>query len=242
MPARKPAKPTEATNASSSPADKATARRAHLAATQARHARARWWSAAVAVIVAIAAVGVLYAVFHHATGAATSSTDAYQVGQPGPGAPAPGFDLASSTGSRVSLAGYRGKTVLLYFQEGLTCQPCWDQLTALQHDSAQVKAAGVDVIVSITTDPVNLITQKTRDMGITIPVASDPTLAVSKRYHANDYGMMGDSRDGHTFILVGPNGRIRWRADYGGAPHYTMFVKPAQLLADLRAGRKGPTP
>jgi len=67
-------------------------------------------------------------------------------------------------------------------------------------------------------------------------VLSDPTMAVSKAYHANDYGMMGNSRDGHTFILVGPDGTIRWRADYGGAPHYTMFVQPSQVLADLRAG------
>jgi peroxiredoxin Q/BCP len=220
--------------------DKAHARRSLQALAQTRRrSRLRWFAGVVVVVVAI---GVLYAVFHHANNTA-SAHGAYQVGQPGPGAAAPGFDLAASTGRNVSLADYRGKSVLLYFQEGLTCQPCWDQLTALQQDSAPVKAAGVDAIVSITTDPANLIARKTRDMRITIPVLSDPNLAVSKRYHANDYGMMGTSRDGHTFILVGPNGVIRWRADYGGAPHYTMFVKPAQLLADLRAGeQEGNTP
>jgi hypothetical protein len=55
-------------------------------------------------------------------------------------------------------------------------------------------------------------------------VLSDPGLAVSQQYHANSYGMMGASRDGHTFILVGPDGVIRWRADYGGPPKYTMFL------------------
>ena len=30
--------------------------------------------------------------------------------------------------------------------------------------------------------------------------------------------MMGDMRDGHSFVLVGPDGVIRWRADYGGSP------------------------
>ena len=49
--------------------------------------------------------------------------------------------------------------------------------------------------------------------------------------------MMGD-RNGHSFILVGKDGRIRWRADYGGAPKYTMFVPDDRLLADLRAGMK----
>lgn len=214
----------------SGPARARCSPQATKAATR-RRRRLQWLAAAV---VAVAALGGLYAVFRHANGA--KATGSYQAGQPGAGALAPAFDLASSTGGQVSLAAYRGKSVLLYFQEGLTCQPCWDQLTALEKQSAQVKAAGVDAIVSITTDPANLIARKTTDMGITTPVLSDPTMAVSKAYHANDYGMMGRSRDGHTFILVGPDGTIGWRADYGGAPHYTMFVQPTQILADLRAG------
>ncbi len=91
-------------------------------------------------------------------------------------------------------------------------------------------------MVSITSDPVGAITQKVRDMRLSIPVASDPGLAVSHAYHANQYGMMGTSRDGHTFILVGPNGLIHWRADYGGPPKYTMFLPTSALLADIKAG------
>ena len=75
--------------------------------------------------------------------------------------------------------------------------------------------------------------QKAADEHVTIPVLSDAALSVSKAYNANRYGMMGTSADGHTFILVGPDGRIRWRADYGGAPNYTMFVPVDRLLADL---------
>ena len=48
--------------------------------------------------------------------------------------------------------------------------------------------------------------------------------------------MMGAGRDGHTFILVGPDGVIRWRADYGGKPKYIMFLPTASLLADMKAG------
>ncbi|MGT2467877.1 hypothetical protein ACVOMV_28040 (plasmid) [Mesorhizobium atlanticum] len=48
--------------------------------------------------------------------------------------------------------------------------------------------------------------------------------------------MMGDARNGHSFIVVGPDGRIKWRADYGGAPDYTMFVPAKNLVADLRRG------
>ena len=191
--------------------------------------------AAIAAAV-VAVVAGLFTIYHN--GASNHGTGAYpyQVGSPGAGQAAPAFSLAASTGGTISLSQYRGRTVLLFFQEGLTCQPCWDQITDLQKHAPQLKAAGIGQVVSITGDPVGPVTQKTRDMGLTIPVLSDPGLAVSQQYQANSYGMMGAGRDGHTFILVGPDGTIRWRADYGGAPKYIMFLPTASLLADIKAG------
>lgn len=198
--------------------------------TQGRATRQRW------AIGVLAAVGVLAALFFIFRSKAQNVSYPYQQGSPGVGQVAPAFTLPSTAGAPVSLADFRGRTVLLYFQEGLTCQPCWNQLTALQQAASQVRAAGIDQIVSITTDPIALLDQKVADEGIHIPVLSDPSLATSRAYHANSYGMMGTSRDGHTFILVGPDGRIRWRADYGGAPRYTMFVPVTTVLAQIRAG------
>ncbi len=164
---------------------------------------------------------------------------AFQVGSPGPGQAAPEFSLPSTTGGTFHLSSARGKTVLLYFQEGLTCQPCWDQLIAIQRNDAKFKAVGIDEVVSITTDNLDQLRQKAADEGLTTPVLSDPDLNVSAEYQANSYGMMGNSRDGHTFILIGPDGMIRWRADYGGAPDYTMFVPVDDLIADIAAGAHG---
>ena len=39
----------------------------------------------------------------------------FQVGDPGPGQPAPPIRLMSTAGKAFDLAGFRGKTVLLYF-------------------------------------------------------------------------------------------------------------------------------
>lgn len=207
-------------------------------ANQRARARRGGWMVYGAIGVVVAAViGVLYGVYRGNADDSLAGSGSYAIGDPGPGAAAPAFDLASSTGGRLSLSALRGSTVLLYFQEGLTCQPCWDQLRALESDANAVQAAGIDRVVSITTDPINLIQRKVADDGLTTPVLSDPDLAVSRAYHANDFGMMGTSRDGHTFILVAPNGTIRWRADYGGAPNYTMFVPVDRLLAQLKAGR-----
>jgi peroxiredoxin Q/BCP len=201
---------------------------------QARHGI--WLRIGIPVVAVAAVVGILFAIFSSSSPSSKAGAYPYQAGRPGQGQAAPGFTLAASTGGNISLSAYRGKTVLLFFQEGLTCQPCWDQIKDLQDHAAQLRAAGIQQVVSVTSDPVAAITTKARDMGLTIPVASDPSLAVSQRYHANGYGMMGASRDGHTFVLVGPGGTIRWRADYGGAPKYVMFLPTVGLLADIKAG------
>lgn len=200
----------------------------------------------VAIIagVVIVAFIALFVIYLNNQGGPSAGTDqagqyAFQVGSPGVGEMAPAIQLWSIAGGTFDLASQRGKTVLLYFQEGLTCQPCWDQLKDIQSNISQFKALGIDTMVSITTDPLDALRQKVSDEGLTIPVLSDPLLVVSQAYTANGYGMMGNSRDGHTFIVVGPDGRIRWRADYGGSPNYTMYVPISNLVADIRAGLKG---
>ena len=195
----------------------------------------------VVAIVAVGAVVGLYMLFR-AGGADPNSSPgaagaAYAVGAPGPGEQAPNFTLSSTGGDSVSLNDYRGKSVLLYFHEGLGCQPCWDQIRDLEKVSDELKAAGIDELVTITSGPADLIGQKMADDGLDSVALADVDLAVSQTYTTNKYGMMGDSRNGHTFILVGPDGRIEWRADYGGAPDYTMYVPVPKILADLEAGR-----
>jgi peroxiredoxin Q/BCP len=202
------------------------------------------------VIVALvaAALVALFLIYHSATPATGTTSpdnagnDRYSIGSPGVGAMAPDFALPNVTGHPTGapsarLADYRGKTVLLYFHEGLGCQPCWNQIRDLQNRPDLLKSLGVDQLLTITTGPADLVAEKMADDKLTVPALVDPDLTVSRSYQANQYGMMGTDRDGHTFVLVGPDGHIQWRADYGGMPNYTMYVTPDQLAADLRAGR-----
>lgn len=199
-----------------------------------RNRRTRRTALVTAAVVAV--TGGLYVVFDQAEQDAQNIS--YDIGTPGIGKTAPDFTLASSAGGKESLAEHRGETVLLYFHEGGGCQPCWDQIVDLDKAWKKVEGLGVDTMLSITTDPADLTKRKVADEGIDSPVLSDPDLKVSKEYTTNQYGMMGTSRNGHSFILVGPDGKIQWRADYGGAPDYTMYVKVDKILAELKAGRR----
>lgn len=207
------------------------------AAQRQRRSRIIKWVAAGVTLTVV--LGGLYAIFRAETESATTAAapGAYEVGSPGPGQDAPDFTLPSATGQEITLSDFRGKTVLLYFHEGLGCQPCWDQIRDLEAEADRLDAAGIDEFVSITSAPTDLLAQKMRDDGLQSLALSDPGLDVIRNYAANQYGMMGDSRAGHSFVLVNADGQIVWRADYGGAPDYTMYIPVDKLLADLAAGR-----
>lgn len=158
----------------------------------------------------------------------------YDVGRPGPGDIAPDFTLTAAGGSPFHLAAARGKQVLLYFHEGLGCDPCWRQIDAIQADLARFRALGIDEVIAVSADPAAAQAQRAQRTGISLPALADPDRAVSDAYGTLAYGMMNGALPGHTFILIGPDGRIRWRADYGGPPSFTMFVADDTLLAELR--------
>jgi peroxiredoxin Q/BCP len=212
-----------------------------------RRKRLALWSA-LAVGAAVAGLYAITAVGGSSGGSAGSDSGlqgsgkyVYAVGAPGPGQPAPPITLSSTGGGTFDLATYRGKEqVLLYFQEGLMCQPCWDQIVAIEQEMAEFEELGIGRMVSISGDPLHLIEQKVADERITSPVLSDPNYAVSDSYDARAFGMMDGQMAGHSFILVGKDGKIRWRADYGGEPNYTMFVPTDVVLQHLREGIKQP--
>lgn len=197
------------------------------------------WLVAAFGVAALAVVGIATA--NTLSGEGSAQSVPYDVGEPGVGQAAPDFTLRSTTGEPFSLSAERGKTVLLYFHEGLMCAPCWKQLDDVQTDLERFRALGINEIAAISVDPADAQRTRAESRGISIVVLSDPDLSVSARYDALSYGMMQGTRPGHTFILVGPDGTIRWRADYGGPPNFTMYVPDDALLAELRRalGRSG---
>lgn len=163
----------------------------------------------------------------------------FSVGAPKAGDKAPNIVLPSTEDSMFDLSSLKGQTVLLFFQEGIMCQPCWDQVREIETSFDSFRSLGIDTIVTISTDPLKELKQKVEMERLSTLFLSDESVQVSEAYTTNRYTMMGKNYNGHSFIVVGPDGIIKWRADYGGSPDYTMYVPVSNLLADMAGGLKG---
>lgn len=213
--------------------------RIRLAQRRKRMRTALTWAGVVAGAVAVLALIFLTNPAQRTSNVAGGSYP-FEVGDPGPGVEAPDFTLTTTDGETFTLSEARGQSVLLFFQEGLGCQPCWDNMKDIEARMDEFKALGIDRMLTITTDPLRYTQEKVKAEGLRFPVLADETAEVSRTYDMPRYGMhaMANAQPGHSFVLVGEDGNITWRADYGGAPNYTMFVPVDDMLADLRVGLK----
>jgi peroxiredoxin len=144
------------------------------------------------------------------------------------------FTLPDVNGGTFTLSAYRGKAnVLLFFNEGLSCAPCLNQMTDLDQLNQQFTKLDV-IVVSITGDSVNLLSSWAHSGGPQFGrVLSDQNLAVSKMYDmlGSDKSMMPGTAPGHSFVLVDKSGMIKWRQDYGPG---IMYVPNDQIIAAVR--------
>lgn len=203
--------PTTPTMHRSTSATKSRRLSARQRTAQRRHHRWLGWGVTAAVV-AVALVAV-------ALGGRTSSS-------PVSGA-APPFQLESTAGTTVSLADYKGRNVLLFFNEGVGCDACFMQMAKLEADGGLAKA-GV-TIVPVVMNSASQVAAELQRYGIRTPYLVDPNGSVSSVYKTLGTGHHANL-PGHTFILVGPDGTMTWRGDYPG-----MWVDPAELTAAVQA-------
>ena len=139
---------------------------------------------------------------------------------------APDFTLTDTSGVQVSLAGLRGKNVLLYFSEGAGCQACLVQMAQIEKDPA-FAAAGLTVLPIV----MNTKDQITADMaanGVRTPFLLDDG-TVSTAYGTIGKGMHA-GLPGHSFVLIDKAGNQRW---YGEYP--SMYLSTTDLLNEVHA-------
>src|SRR5262245_20286868 len=105
------------------------------AAVAAQAARVRHRTYVVSSIVVAAIAGLIAAMMWSARSTSDSTTR-----------PAPDFTLSDTNGTRVHLADFRGKNVVLYFNEGAGCQSCILQMADIEKNAGPFAAANVTVL------------------------------------------------------------------------------------------------
>jgi peroxiredoxin Q/BCP len=134
---------------------------------------------------------------------------------PGPGDKAPAFRLAADDGSVVTLSGYLGRKLVLYFYPRADTPGCTRESLDFNRLRAEFAAAATDIL-GVSADAVPAQAKFKAKHGITLPLASDPTHDM-----LSAYGVWGEKKlYGRTFLgisrstfLIGSDGRIArvWR-------------------------------
>ena len=98
-----------------------------------------------------------------------------------PGDKAPDFTLPDADGKPVSLASYRGRTVVVYFYPAASTPGCTKQACDFRDNLAELNGAGIDVIGISPDTPAKLT--KFRDAEqLTFPLLSDVDKTVLTSY------------------------------------------------------------
>lgn len=116
-----------------------------------------------------------------------------------PPVPVPGFTLESPEGKPVRLADFRGRFVLLNFW-ATWCPPCVKEMPSMQRLSDHFKDRPFVVLgISLDVEGASKVRPFIKRLGVTFPIALDPTSRVSEKYGA---------RELPATFLIDPMGRV----------------------------------
>jgi peroxiredoxin len=142
-----------------------------------------------------------------------------------PGSPAPDFTLPDQDGNKVSLADFRGRTVVLVFYPADFSPVCTDQLSIYQEVLPQLNEHGV-TLLGISVDGAFCHKAFREHMNATIPLLADfhPKGEVAKAYGvwSEQHGVASRS-----LVMVDPDGVVQW--SYSSPP---LEVPGANLIFD----------
>ena len=125
-----------------------------------------------------------------------------------PGSAAPDFTLPDQDGNKVSLADFRGRTVVLVFYPADFSPVCTDQMNVYQEVLTQIEEQGA-TLVGISVDGAFSHKAFREHLGVSMPLLADfhPKGEVAKAYgvFVEDYGVAG-----RALVMVDPEGVVKW--------------------------------
>jgi thioredoxin-dependent peroxiredoxin len=101
--------------------------------------------------------------------------------RPKAGDPAPDFEGVTTDGSRVRLADYRGRTLVLYFYPMDDTPGCTKQACSLRDHNAEIAAKGA-AILGVSTQDEDSHRKFARKYGLNFPLLADHGGKVGRAY------------------------------------------------------------
>lgn len=145
------------------------------------------------------------------------------------GADAPDFSLPSTSGTTISLADFKGKDILLFFNEGVMCSPCWQEVSRLERYKADFDNLNT-VIIPISVDDQPTWDPILKEEKIVTPILIDAERKVAAAYKVlGTPSSMHDDRPGHTYIHINPEGKVHSSSDFPN-----MNVPTTELIEHLK--------
>ena len=148
---------------------------------------------------------------------------------------APDFSLDSTEGGATTLAGLKGKDVILYFYPKDDTPGCTAEACSFRDHWSEIQNEGA-VVLGVSTDSLESHGRFREKHGLKFPLLSDPTADVAKMYGAwKEKNMYGRRSWGVARVTywIGPDARVKrvWKkvdtANHG-----------ADILAALREGKE----
>ena len=125
-----------------------------------------------------------------------------------PGSPAPDFKLPDQDGKKVSLADFRGRTVVLVFYPSDFSPVCTDQLSVYQEVLPELEEQGVQ-LYGVSVDGAFCHKAFQDSLGSSIPLLADfhPKGEVTKAFGlwTEKYGVAK-----RALVMIGPDLTVEW--------------------------------
>ncbi|MCG6873724.1 MAG: peroxiredoxin [Betaproteobacteria bacterium] len=146
------------------------------------------------------------------------ATKGTQGTRPGPGDKAPVFSAVTTTGERVKLADFRGRTLVLYFYPKDDTPGCTAQACSLRDHNAEITARGA-AILGVSAQDEASHQRFTQKYNLNFPLIADTDNKVARAYGVLGSGLFGIARsfvgayERVTFI-IGPDGKVAHVIDH----------------------------
>jgi peroxiredoxin Q/BCP len=132
------------------------------------------------------------------------------------GDPAPDFDATTTDGTRASLAGYRGRKLVMYFYPKDDTPGCTRQACSLRDHNSEIAAKGAAVL-GVSTQGGESHQAFTKKFGLNFPLLADTDGSVGRAYG----------------VLGGPGIVAKLKAAVGYADRVTFIIDEKGRIAHV---------